>query len=142
MAITTNTLQYRLVHADSLKQALRENADAFAELSVPEYLSALCQKYKIDPGEVIRRAHIERTYGYQLFNGTRNPSRDKLLQLAFGFGLPLEEAQDLLKRSRKSSLYAKVKRDAVCIFGFSHALNLFEVQELLASEELPLLGEV
>lgn len=142
MAATTNTLQQRLTHAKNLKQVLNENADAFAEPLVSEYLNDLCGKYNMNPGQVIRNAHIERSYGYQIFNGTRNPSRDKLLQLAFGFGLTLEETQDLLRRSGKSRLYAKIKRDAVCIFGLSHEMSLFEVQELLASEELPLFGEV
>ena len=117
MAITTNTLTYRLTHASDLAQALDENEDAFVQPSVSEYLKELCEKYKITPAQLIRSAHIERTYGYQILNGTRNPSRDKLLQLAFGLGLSLEETQNLLKRSEKSPLYAKVKRDAVCMFG-------------------------
>lgn len=142
MAITTNTLTYRLTHASDLAQALDENEDVFVQPSVSEYLKELCEKYKITSAQLIRGAHIERTYGYQILNGTRNPSRDKLLQLAFGLGLSLEETQNLLKRSGKSPLYAKVKRDAVCMFGLSHGLSLFEVQELLTSVELPLLGEV
>lgn len=142
MAITTNTLTYRFTYASDLIQALDENEDAFVQPSVSEYLKELCEKYNMAPAQMIRSAHIERTYGYQILNGTRNPSRDKLLQIAFGMGLSLEEAQALLKRAEKSSLYAKVKRDAVCIFALSHDLNLFDVQELLASVGLPLLGEV
>lgn len=142
MAITTNILTYRLTHASDLAKALDENETAFVQPSVSEYLKELCEKYHITPAQLIRNAHIERTYGYQILNGTRNPSRDKLLQLAFGLGLSLEETQNLLKRSEKSPLYAKVKRDAVCVFGLSHGLRLFEVQELLTSVELPLLGEV
>lgn len=142
MAVTTNTLKSRLIRASDFKNVLDKNADAFAEQSVSEYLNMLCKKYNMESGQVIRQAHIERTYGYQIFNGTRNPSRDKLLQIAFGFGLTLEETQDLLKKARKSGLYSKVKRDAACIFGLSHQMSLLEVQELLASVELPLLGEV
>lgn len=142
MAITTNTLKSRLIRANDFKKVLDKNADAFVEQSVSEYLNMLCEKYHMEPVHVIRQAHIERTYGYQIFNGMRYPSRDKLLQIAFGFGLTLEETQDLLKKARKSGLYSKVKRDAACIFGLSHQMRLLEVQELLASVELPLLGEV
>lgn len=142
MAVTTNTLQEILVHAEDFKEVVETNKDAFEGQTISQYLLQLCEKYNIHSGEVIRRANIERTYGYQIFNGTRNPSRDKLIQLAFGFGLSLEETQRLLKKSGKSELYSKIKRDAACIFGLSHQMNILEMQELLASIDLPLLGEV
>lgn len=142
MSITTNALQNELMYAGDFKKILDENADVFAEQPISEYLSMLCEKYSMEPGRVIRQAHIERTYGYQIFNGTRNPSRDKLLQIVFGFGLSLDETQYLLKKAGKNGLYPKIKRDAACIFGLSHQMKLLEVQELLASVELPILGEV
>lgn len=142
MSITTNALQNKLIYASDFKKILDENADVFAEQPISEYLNMLCEKYNMKPGRVIQEAAIERTYGYQIFNGTRNPSRDKLLQIAFSFGLPLDETQSLLKKAGKNGLYPKIKRDAACIFGLSHQMSLLEVQELLASVELPILGEV
>ena len=61
--------------------------------------------------------------------------------LAFGFGLSLEETQKLLKIAGRSMLYAKLKRDAAIIFGLSHKMSVMEVQYLLASIDVPLLGE-
>ncbi|MCI8379787.1 MAG: XRE family transcriptional regulator [Lachnospiraceae bacterium] len=142
MAVTTKTLQSRLIHANSLKKVLDQNKEAFIECPVSEYLARLCEKYQVAMGDVIRQAQIERTYGYQIFNGTRMPSREKLLQLAFGFGLTLEETQELLRRSGKGEMYSRIKRDAACIFALSHGMHMQEVQELLASIGLPLLGEV
>ena len=75
-------------------------------------LAELCRTHGLRPVEVIRRAGLDRTYGHQLFNGTRKPSRDKLMQLAFGLGLTVEETQSLLKEARKSLLYSKILRDA------------------------------
>ncbi len=142
MAVTTNTLKNRIIRANNFKNVLEKNKDAFAKPSVSEYLNILCGKYSMTPVEVIRQAHIERTYGYQIFNGTRLPSRDKLLQIAIGIGLSMEETQNLLKNAGKNLLYPRIKRDATCIFGLSHGMKLMEVQELLASVGLPLLGEV
>lgn len=141
MAVTTKTLQQKIARARNFGSVQEENADAFIEQTTAQRLDILCKAYAVKPGEVIRRAQIERTYGYQIFNGTRRPSRDKLIQLAFGFGLSLEQTQDLLKRSGKSVLYSRIRRDAACIFGISHRLSVQEMQELLASEQLPLLGE-
>lgn len=142
MAVTTNTLQNILVHAGDYKKAVERNEDAFVKQTVSEHLNLLCGKYHVQAGAVIRKAGIERTYGCQIFNGTRNPSRDKLVQIAFGFGLSLEDTQELLKKSGKSALYSRIKRDAAFIFGLSHQIGFDEIQELLFSVGLPLLGEL
>lgn len=142
MKLTTNTLLNRIIRGKDIRAVLRDNQEEFEECTVSEYLSELCKIHDIVPGHVIKKAQIDRTYGHQIFNGTRIPSRDKLLQLAFGFELTLDETQKLLKISGKSMLYAKVKRDAVCIYAISHKLGIMEAQELLASEGLPILGDV
>lgn len=141
MAITTNTLLKRIVNSRDFREVLSENENAFQEISVSEYLKKLCEERGLIPEQVIKKAQIDRTYGHQIFNGTRIPSRDKLIRLAFGFGLSLEETQNLLKAAERSMLYSKIKRDAAIIFGISHKMSVMEVQYLLASIDVPLLGE-
>lgn len=140
MKLNTNTLMSRIIKGKDIKAVLDKNAAEFEEWTVSDYLSMLCDKYDKVPEHVIKKAQIDRTYGHQIFNGTRLPSRDKLIQLAFGFEISLEETQKLLKVSGKSALYAKVKRDAVCIYAITHKLSLMETQELLSGMELPILG--
>lgn len=142
MKLTTNSLLNRIVKANDIREILNDNIEEFEEQSISDYLCELCKKYDKVPEHVIRKAQIDRTYGHQIFNGTRIPSRDKLIQLAFGFELSLEETQKLLKISGKSMLYAKIKRDAVCAYAISHNMSIMEVQELLLSLELPILGDV
>ena len=141
MAETTNSLLKKIVNGKDFPKILETNKDAFEELPVSEYLRRLCEERDIVPEQVIKRAQIDRTYGHQIFNGTRVPSRDKLIQIAFGFGLTLEETQNLLKSAGKSVLYPKFKRDAAIIFGISHHMDIMEMQYLLTSIEIPLLGE-
>ena len=141
MASTTNTLLNKLVNGKSLQGVLDSEAGTFAEIPLSEYLRGLCEERDLVPEQVIKKAQIERTYGHQLFNGTRNPSRDKLIQLAVGFELSLEETQTLLKKAGKSMLYPKIKRDAACIYGISHGMNMMELQELLLSVDVPLLDK-
>lgn len=140
MKLNTNTLMSRIIKGKDIKKVLENNAGEFEELTVSDYLNTLCSKYEKVPEHVIKKAQLDRTYGHQIFNGTRLPSRDKLIQLAFGFEIPLEETQKLLRVSGKSALYPKVKRDAVCIYAITHNLSVMEVQELLAGMELPILG--
>ncbi|MBN2878292.1 MAG: helix-turn-helix transcriptional regulator [Clostridia bacterium] len=98
----------------------------------PEYLNNLCRELEMKREHVIRRSGITRTYGHQIFNGTRRPARDKVIQLAFGFGLDLEKTQELLRAARKSMLYPRIKRDAVILYSIEHGLGLNETGELLA----------
>ena len=141
MASTTTTLLKKLVNGKSLQGVLDSEAESFAETPLSEYLRRLCEERDVVPEQIIKKAQIDRTYGHQLFNGTRNPSRDKLIQLAVGFELSLEETQTLLKKAGKSMLYPKIKRDAVCIYGISHGMNVMELQELLLSVDVPLLDK-
>ena len=140
MASTTNTFLQKLVNGKSLQKVLDSDAESFAEVPLTKYLQELCEERDVVPEQVIKKAQIDRTYGHQIFNGTRNPSRDKLIQLAVGFGLSLDETQMLLKKAGKSVLYSKIKRDAACIYGISHGMNMMELQELLLSVDVPLLG--
>ncbi len=72
----------------------------------------------------------------QVFQGTRRPSRDTAIALAFGLGCSLREAQRLLRRAGHSELYCKVRRDAVIIFCLEHGYSRFE-----CDDELFRLGE-
>lgn len=141
MTDTTNSLLNKIVNGKDFHKVLNSNKDAFEELPISKYLQNLCEERKVVPEQVIKKAQIDRTYGHQIFNGTRIPSRDKLIQIAFGFGLSLDETQKLLKKAGKSPLYPKFKRDAAIIFGISHHIDMMEMQYLLTSIEMPLLGD-
>ena len=104
MADTTNALLKRIVGSKDFQKVLEENGDVFEERSISEYLRRLCEEQGIVPEQVIKKAQIDRTYGHQIFNGTRMPSRDKLMLFAFGFGLLLDETEELLKSAGKSGL--------------------------------------
>ena len=141
MSRKTDALLENILSAKDFNEVLSANSEAFVEKSISEYLQDLCRERGVIPEQVIKKSQIDRTYGHQIFNGTRLPSRDKLLMLSFGFELSLDETQELLKTAGKSILYPKVKRDAAIIYGISHKMNIMDVQYLLTSVHLPLLGE-
>ena len=139
-ALTTSGLLRRLFKTTSFDRFLEENGESVSLPPFHAYLSALCEERGEVRERVIKRADIERTYGHQLFRGIRTPSRDKTVQLAFGFGLTVDETQELLKAAQKRQLYPKLKRDAALIYGLSHHLTVTEVQALLEQLGLTLLG--
>lgn len=61
----------------------------------------------ITRAELIRRLNIDRNYGYQLLNGTRIPTRNRLIQIGLLLGLDTERFQRLLKTAKKKPPYVR-----------------------------------
>ena len=140
MTVSTSSLVEQLIKSKNFQEVIDRNAEAFEEKTISEYLSLLCKERGLVAEHVIMESQIDRTYGHQIFNGTRMPSRDKLIQIAVGMGLSLDETQLMLITANKGILYVKCKRDAAIIFGITHKFSVMELQELLESAGLPLLG--
>lgn len=138
--LTTGELMRRLFSTASIGRFLERNEQ---ELHTPGF-AELTKRYAaaraVEPREAIRRAHIERVYGYQLFSGTRQPSRDKALQIAIALGLSVDETQTLLRAAGRSELYARLKRDAALLYCLNKKLDMDETQALLEELSLPALG--
>lgn len=111
-------------------------AHAITHRSLVEYLNQLLVQKGLKRVDVVHAAGINDTFGYQIFVGQRNPSRDKILQLAFALGCTLLETNRLLKAARLSELYCKDRRDAIIIFCIDRGLSLTQ-----ADEELYRFGE-
>ena len=137
----TTTLLRELLSTPDLNDFISDNADILQQLPFHAYITQICTAAGQVPEQAIKRAGIERTYGHQLFNGTRNPSRDKVLQLAFGLGLDFDGAQKLLRVAGMSSLYPKIERDAAIIHCLHHNKDVYETQAVLQGLGLTLLGE-
>lgn len=137
----TSTLLRKLINAADIGQFMECNSDALEIPPFHEYITSVCKKAGMIPEQAIKHAGIDRTYGHQLFNGTRKPSRDKVIQLAFGMGMDLDETQKLLQIAQKSPLYPKIKRDAAILFCINQHKDLFETQGILQSLGISLLGE-
>ena len=139
--ISTSTLLRRLFKTASIARFIRHFDRQMEFVTIDTYITDLCVNKNVRPEHIIIKSGIERTYGHQLFNGRRKPSRDKAIQLAFGFEMNYNEAQDLLKAARKSPLHPKIKRDAVIIYALNRGLAMSDVQATLHELELPILGK-
>lgn len=138
--VTTNELWARLFKSPSINEFLAQNSGEIVMPSFPDYISSLCEARGERAEQVINRAGIERSFGHRLFSGTRNPSRDTVLQLAFGFELTTDETQQLLRVAQATPLHPKVKRDAVIAYFLHNGKQLIDVQDALYENGLPLIG--
>lgn len=128
---STEFLQSELKHASSLEKFIQENEKNFKAKSVPEYLNDMLIKYDAEKSDVVRRSGLSGTYAYQIFDGKKSAGREKLIQLAFGFPLNLEETQRLLRFGGHNELYVKKKREAFVMYALGKRFDLNQVNELL-----------
>ena len=104
----------------------------FSAPDLAVYLRELLREHSRSVQDVVIGCRLDRSYGYQLFNGTRRPTRDFLLRLALLMKLREDEAQRLLKVAGRPPLYARSRRDAAVLYGLTHNLTMEATQELLA----------
>lgn len=139
MAKETKEMLEQLKRADSLDGYLAENTAEMVDGTLPTHLAALLAETGLSKSEVLRRAEINDIYGYQLFAGSRHPSRDKLVALCVGFGLSDERTQQLLKATGFAPLYAKNRRDSVLLFGLQKGYTVLQINNLLYEHGEPTL---
>ena len=137
----TSELLQELFDTGSVTRFIKRNQDHMRKIPLHAYLKDQCKKRGVIAAHVIAKSGIERTFGHHIFSGDKNPSRDKVIQLAFGFGMNYDDAQDLLKAAGKSPLYPKIIRDAVVIYALKHSLTLNETQTALEELDLPLIDK-
>ncbi|MBR2761764.1 MAG: hypothetical protein IKE16_10145 [Solobacterium sp.] len=138
--LSTLELWAKLFKSSSLDQYLSDRNE-IPELPVfSDYIKALAEEKGEKPETVIGRGGIESSFGHKLFSGTRKPSRDTVLQLAFGFAMDADETQKLLKVARATALHPRVKRDAVIAYCLQFHKSFMETQQLLYENHLPLIG--
>lgn len=125
----TEELLDELLSSSSLEGYLEQNKPSSRTLA--EYLQQLLDEKGLERSRVVRMANLNDTFGYQIFKGTRHPSRDKVLQIAFAMALTLRETNRALTAAGASELYCKDRRDAIIIFCLDRGCSLQKVNEEL-----------
>ena len=101
------------------------------ERTLADYLRQLLEEHGLERATVVREAYLNPTFGYQIFTGARQASRNKVLQIAFAMHLDLLETNRLLQAAGANGLYCKDRRDAIIIFCLTHANSLQKTNETL-----------
>ncbi|MBP3609525.1 MAG: hypothetical protein J6J42_04215 [Lachnospiraceae bacterium] len=135
MEKTTEELLNELKQAKVLGEFITENEQEFEYCSLSEILTQMLEQYKKSRIDVIKAARLDYTYGYQIFDGKKRPRREKLLQLAFGFPLSLEDTNRMLMAGGVNSLYIRNKRDVICMYCLHKGMTLEECNSYLYQME-------
>jgi len=115
----------------SIEEFLAHNGKHMVHQNLSEYLYSLLEKKGLKRSDVVVRTGLDKAYVYQIFDGKKKPSRDKLITIAFGMKLNEEETQRMLKLSGHRALWVKDERDVLLLFAILRGMSLEEVHTLL-----------
>lgn len=128
---TTNELMDELMKAHNISEYLKANSEHMISDELPTYLSNILKKKSLVKSAVIKRSELSEVMGYQIFSGTRNPSRDSLISICIAMELDVEQTQELLKVAQFAPLYPKSKRDCIIINGIANRRTVTQINEIL-----------
>ena len=140
MAKDTTKILEELQLCPDFRSFYDENRDYMVNSSLSQLLEVLLSEKGLKKSQVIRNAEISEVYCYQIFSGIRTPDRKKLLALAIGMELNIEQVQQLLKCAGYPQLYAKLPLDSIVLFGLCKNLTVQQINELLYEYGLETLG--
>ncbi|SCW48555.1 Helix-turn-helix domain-containing protein [Ruminococcaceae bacterium YRB3002] len=137
----TTDLMTKLVECeddDSLASYVGE-IDGKYPLEFTSYVKAILEERGMTIADLQRKCGIDRNYIYQIFDGRKKPGRDKIIAIALGTHMTLEECQRALEIAQEGILYPKGRRDSVIIFAVSNGLSVMELNGLLEEYNVPIL---
>ena len=97
MEKSTEELVNEIKKSKDIFAFVEENKGNLKTNSLIEQLEQFMKEYLKPKKDIIKDAGLDTTYGYQIFDGKKRPRRDKILQLAFGFPLTVDETNILLQ---------------------------------------------
>lgn len=140
MGKSTEELIEILKSKRTYEEFFTQEVDELYFSDIAQYLEMLLKEKGLKKSDVIKGSNLDKNYAYQIFNGNKtNPSRNKILMIAFGMRLNLSETRKLLKIAKLSDLYPRDVRDSIIIFCLEKGKNLIEVNENLLDFSLEIL---
>lgn len=124
---TSDTLHKQIKGADSFSELWERYKEQIVHQPLSEYLCELLDEKGLKRSDVVVRTGLDKAYVYQIFAGKKNPSRDKLITIAFGMEFSEEETQRMLQLSGHRELWPKDERDALLLFAIQRGMSLEEV---------------
>lgn len=131
---STEELTNEILNASDIKSYIETNEKDFITKEFHALLMDIIVEKNLDNKVIVEKSNINRVYFYHLLSGKRKPSRNKIIQLAYGLELNIQEVQKLLKMSKMEELYSKLKRDAIIIYSISNHMSILDTEILLEEE--------
>lgn len=103
----------------------------FLDEDIQTFFDELLYETGQKKSEIIQKANIPRTYGYQLMEGRRRGKRDYYILIAIAMGLDLTTTQRMLAVTHCGGLHSLIKRDAAIIFSINHHYDTMRTYDFM-----------
>ncbi len=119
------------------------NADKFDENIIKEnpapefcvFIDELLKEQNLKRSDLIMNLDIDRTYGYQILNGTRIPTKRQIIHIGLYLKVTLEQMQTLLRICGRESLYIRNIEDAKVMYALEHNYPYEQAIEFIYPKE-------
>lgn len=139
MAKRTDDLMQELNGQEfDLDRYFKENPSSFINVDIKNYWKEAIKKSGKTKSDIINKADLSYCYFYDIINGRKIPSKDKIIRIVLAMKLDLDDCQEALRISGKSALYPRIKRDSILIYAINKGYSVYETNDLLTEygEEL------
>ena len=141
MTDKTGDLLNKLTSTDSpedLDLYLEQIRDKYPK-DLSSYVKTILSEKSMSTADMQKKSGIDRTYIYQIMDGSKHPGRDKIIAIAIACEMTLAECQRALEIAQEGILYAKSRRDSLIIYAINKKLTIMELNALLEEHGLPVL---
>ena len=137
----TAQLENELSKSENIEDFFNDNKEFLKKFSLAEYLEYLLAEKNLNKIEIIQKSFLNELYAYHIFAGRKkNPSREKIILLAFAMNLSIKETQRLLYFSGNEKLYVKNSWDSIILFALENSFTVERTNDLLLKfSERPLI---
>lgn len=142
MTDKTGDLMNKLTSTDNpgeLDRYLEEIRDKYPK-DFSSYIRTVLAEKGMSIADMQKASCIDRTYIYQIMDGSKHPGRDKIIAMAIACNMTLPECQRALEIAQEGILYAKSRRDSLIIYAINNQLDVMNLNALLDKYKLPLLN--
>ena len=106
--------------------------DISDDMTIHSFLQQYLKDHGMTKKELVKNSLLDRTYGYQILSGLRQPSRDKILAFCIAGKMAFHEVQRALEIAKAGILYPKDPRDAAIILCIHNQLyDMYDVNMYL-----------
>ena len=130
-------LNSELMHQKLKGDTFPEDFDGFLDENIKKFFIELFEQKGMVRADIIRRANIDQTYGYQLMDGRRIGNRDYYLSIAIAMALDLRTTQRMLAVTCKGALHSLIIRDAAVIFAINHGYDIEKTYDFMCELDVP-----
>ena len=128
---TTELLNELKAPKCSLDKYLSIHNNIFVNEDIKSFWAHIIKTKNISKSKIIDISDFSYCYFYDVINGRKIPTKDKIIRLALAMEMSFEDCQKALNISGHSALSPDNRRDSILIYSIEHKETIMQCNNLL-----------